>query len=136
MHDEELVTFEAVEQATRPGKKMYTATPTGLNALRNWLAEPTDTPPIRDPFLVKVFAGYTTDKKVMLEQAGAKQLHHQENLATYQEIADRMDNRPTLTPAQLFARAALEEGVAYFASRRGEVANLAISRCRDLSSPE
>lgn len=57
MVDAELVSFEAVSQTTRPDKKVYSITPHGVAAFRNWFAEPLALPRASDPLLVKIYTG-------------------------------------------------------------------------------
>ena len=45
---------EDVEQATRPNKRVYELTPAGREALRAWVAEPSDGPRVRDEFFIKL----------------------------------------------------------------------------------
>lgn len=48
-----------VEQADRPDKRIYTITPAGERALRDWLATPpADFDPIKSPFLLRLFFGH------------------------------------------------------------------------------
>ncbi|MBC7842037.1 MAG: PadR family transcriptional regulator [Gemmatimonadaceae bacterium] len=49
------VQFERVAQATRPDRKVYEITESGVTALVAWLAEPPETPARREPLLVKLF---------------------------------------------------------------------------------
>ncbi|MEQ5833800.1 PadR family transcriptional regulator [Marinobacter sp. NFXS9] len=48
---------ETVEQSDRPDKKRYHLTLSGRKDLQEWLSKPQSRPPVRDPLLVKLFAG-------------------------------------------------------------------------------
>ena len=50
-----LVAHERVAQDTRPDRKVFRATATGLTQLDEWLQKPTAAAPRREPLLVKLF---------------------------------------------------------------------------------
>lgn len=54
LHDEGLVTVEVQPQADRPPRKVYTITPRGRQALRQWLRSPPELPQLRSTFLVQL----------------------------------------------------------------------------------
>lgn len=49
------VDVELVPQRGKPDRKLFAITPSGHEALAEWLATPHPLPPLRDPFLVQLF---------------------------------------------------------------------------------
>jgi PadR family transcriptional regulator, regulatory protein AphA len=63
--------FEHVPQTDKPDKKIYTITEEGKEVVRQWIAEPTDYPVVRDEFALKVFSLWLVDRdgvKALLEE--------------------------------------------------------------------
>lgn len=56
------VRFTLVPQTDKPDKKVYTITPEGVEAIRQWIQTPTDYPVVRDEFSLKVFSLFLMDK--------------------------------------------------------------------------
>lgn len=50
-----LVEFELVTQTSKPNKKVYRVTPTGLDSLVGWLAEPPERRNVKDPLLMRMW---------------------------------------------------------------------------------
>lgn len=82
--------FEHVPQNDKPDKKIYTITEEGKEVVRQWIAEPTDEPVVRDEFALKVFSLWLVDrpavmslleeKVAILEKKIAGLVKHQEEL--------------------------------------------------------
>ncbi|WP_181592876.1 PadR family transcriptional regulator [Paenibacillus sp. YN15] len=65
------VRFTLVPQTDKPDKKVYTITPEGMEAVRQWITGPTDYPVVRDEFALKIFSLFLVDKpsiKGLLEE--------------------------------------------------------------------
>jgi DNA-binding PadR family transcriptional regulator len=81
-----LVAHTVVPQRDRPDKKVYRPTEGGLQALREWVAAPTDLPSIRDELVLKVASFWLIEP----EQAAARLLEqarlHEERLALYESF--------------------------------------------------
>lgn len=58
---------ETVEQSDKPDKKRYHLTLSGKKDLQDWLNQPQSRPPVRDPLLVKLFAGDMLESDVLRE---------------------------------------------------------------------
>ncbi|TBW49538.1 PadR family transcriptional regulator [Marinobacter halodurans] len=58
---------ETVAQSDKPDKKRYHLTIAGRKDLEEWLNTPQPRPPVRDPLLVKLFAGDLLDSDVLKE---------------------------------------------------------------------
>ena len=62
LEKEELVTFELINQSSKPDKKIYSITDKGMAMLKSWIVdEPAAVPVMRDEFLVKLYAIGLTD---------------------------------------------------------------------------
>ena len=71
---EGLVEQERVPQTTRPDRKVYHLTPSGLSALDAWLGTPAPSVARRDPLLVKLFFAGRIDPE-RLRQVLESELH-------------------------------------------------------------
>lgn len=86
---EGLVVAEAVPQAGRPTKKVYSITPAGEAALAAWLDKPPAAYATRDELLLKLFCYQHMSPQRALEQLEAYQRRHEERLAQYRTIESR-----------------------------------------------
>lgn len=108
----ELGLLEQEQETTGRRRRTYTLTAAGRNALRRWLAEPTDEPTeIRDLAILKLFFGAQADpgdvKGLALHAVDA----HRRRLAEYETIARGLDieahQRTTLEMGLRYERAAV-----------------------------
>lgn len=83
LHAEGLVDCEAVAQAGKPDKKVYSLTAKGAEALDNLLAAAAGPTRIRDPLLVKLFAGRRLTPAQLRAELESHQRDHRQTLATY-----------------------------------------------------
>ena len=65
---EGLVTFELITQTSKPNKKVYTITPEGRAALREWVETPSDKRNVKDPLLMRVWVVGMIDPGLALAQ--------------------------------------------------------------------
>lgn len=79
---------ERVIQTDRPNKKLYRITPTGLQALKEWVAQPSDPAAIREELLVKVLAGYLVDPLVIQAEVQRRREYHQARLEHYHQMEE------------------------------------------------
>jgi PadR family transcriptional regulator AphA len=63
MKDEGLLTMEIKYQDSSPNAKVYQITDRGRTELQRWLAEPMESQPYRNAFLVKIFFGANIDDR-------------------------------------------------------------------------
>jgi PadR family transcriptional regulator AphA len=68
LNEEGGVSVKVVAQRSRPDKKVYAITKRGMDELKDWVVSPTETPPPRFDFLVKVLAHKVVDKKVFQQE--------------------------------------------------------------------
>lgn len=81
-----LVSFEVVEQTTRPDKKVYSITPEGRKALSAWAVAPTEPEPSRNELLLKTYTLWLTDPAQALKLFRAQEDRHRSQLASYGQI--------------------------------------------------
>lgn len=98
LHDEGLLAMETIAQEERPDRKRYQVTERGIEALRDWLAEPQPRPAVRDPLLLKLFAGELLDDSAMAEELAALKQACREQLATYRAIQSAWFSEPAALP--------------------------------------
>ncbi|MCF8603356.1 PadR family transcriptional regulator [Gordonia sp. HY442] len=68
LHDDGLVSFEAVSQDGRPDKKVYTISDAGREVLSEWVVTPTPLPPLRSELGVKLRAAEFGDLSQVVKQ--------------------------------------------------------------------
>ena len=99
----------AVEQADRPDKRVYRLTRKGERSVDEWLARPDlDVEVARNPFLLKLFFGRYGRVEDLVEQVRAYRDAAHEELATYEEIEQRIRDKDD----ELFGYLTLRHGLA------------------------
>src|SRR3712207_2283685 len=102
-----LLSEDREEQGRR--RRTFTITPTGLDALREWLAEPSaETTEIRDIALLKLFFGALAAPEDVVALAQQQEQSHRQRLEAYEKIAAELPD-----PPDWHARATLHLGLAY-----------------------
>jgi DNA-binding PadR family transcriptional regulator len=86
-----MVSHTVVEQRERPDKKVYAITEAGRAALARWATEPMRMPPERDEFLLKVYSLWLADAGEALALVTDYGRQHEERLARYEAIRERME---------------------------------------------
>lgn len=92
--DQGWLTVEMVSQTERPDKKCYSITEAGLAALRDWLHQTQPRPTIRDPLLVKLFAGDLLDKTQLTAELQQLRRAIEDELTRYQAIEQAYFSEP------------------------------------------
>lgn len=72
------VTYEAIPQAGRLDKKIYSITPNGHQSLINWLTQPTEPTAIREDLGVMGLAGHLVPNQVVYREIERRQKLHRE----------------------------------------------------------
>jgi DNA-binding PadR family transcriptional regulator len=112
------VQAEYIEQDGRPNKKIYSITDTGKAELRAWITKPSKVNAIKDELLIKLFAGHTVPRELILQEIKQHYRQHRASLETYQTQAQAYSqNLHQLSEAQKFQYAALRAGVHYEMAR-------------------
>lgn len=83
------VVTERVSQQGRPDKKVATVTPAGRRALRDWLAEPAGTEPLRSSLAVRLRGASYGDRAAVLHTVRAHLAEHRKRLAEYEGFLAR-----------------------------------------------
>jgi DNA-binding PadR family transcriptional regulator len=112
------VTHSVVEQKERPDKKVYRITAGGLDALKEWVIQPTASRPIRDELTLKAYSVWLADKEEAARLFREEELRHEERLAHYEELRTWMEEvwreEITNTSSPEFATyATLRRGIGY-----------------------
>ena len=81
-----LVSFEVIEQTTRPDKKVYSITAEGRNALRSWAVSPTEPEPSRNELLLKTYTLWLADPAQALKLFRTQEALHRRQLVHYERI--------------------------------------------------
>jgi PadR family transcriptional regulator AphA len=88
LEKEGCVHFEQVAQSDKPDKKIYSITEKGLSELKEWMAEPTAEPVIRDEMLFKAYCISIVDSTVMHTLFTEREGMYNENLRKYTKYYD------------------------------------------------
>lgn len=94
LHEEGLVDCQEVEQDGRPDKKVYSLTARGGEALDFLLADAAGPAKVRDPLLVKLFAGARQPPEALRAELAAHRAQHAQTLATYRLLQDHIAALP------------------------------------------
>jgi len=86
------VTHSVVEQTERPDKKVYKITARGLEDLEEWVIRPPVPRPVRDELTLKAYSVWLADKEKAARLFREEALHHEEQLAHYEEIRAWLDS--------------------------------------------
>jgi DNA-binding PadR family transcriptional regulator len=105
-----------VEQTDRPDKRIYTITPAGQEALRDWLGTPpSDFDPIKSPFLLRLFFGHLAGADAVRALVAEHRRQAEELLGTFGRIDETLREQGgplppylTLTYGMTYARAVME----------------------------
>lgn len=111
---EGFVECEEIAQQGRPSRKVYTLTKAGIDELARWLALPAQAMKIRDPLLVKLFAGRRLPPAKIAEDLARHRAQHAETLATYRGLEAMLAELPPRKQARYaFPRQTLRMGIHY-----------------------
>ncbi len=77
---------EAIAQEGRPDKKIFSVKDLGLSHLKTWLLQSSDLAPVKDEFLLKIYAGYLIPEDAIAQKIQTHRHRHQQQLETYQAI--------------------------------------------------
>jgi DNA-binding PadR family transcriptional regulator len=131
--DEGWATSREVVQRSRPTKQVYRITRSGRDALRRWLAAPTEPGRERDMLLVKIFFGDLGDPEAMLAHIRRRRSEAEELRRDVRALQRRVqaeaDDGTSLFPA-LTRRYAL--GWAQFTLRWTAEAETAVARAAEV----
>ncbi|MGV9412460.1 PadR family transcriptional regulator [Nocardia sp. NPDC003693] len=83
MEEQGWVSAEAVAQEGRPDKKVYTVSDAGRAELTRWIAEPSDTGPMRNELGVKLRAAALADTPALIAEWRRHRDQHAQRLEIY-----------------------------------------------------
>jgi PadR family transcriptional regulator AphA len=110
--DEALVDCEEQPQSGRPDRKLYRLNAAGGKELDAWLARPAPALKIRDPLLVKVFAGGRLPEAEIRRELLAHRAVHEETLATYRRLEALIGGMaPSIAPRYVYPQQTLRMGI-------------------------
>lgn len=110
--EEGLLTVETVHQSDKPDRKVYRINGAGETALAEWVNLPSKRPAIRDPMLLKMFAGDLVDSSAFARELGRNKAKWESQLAEYQTIEEEFFSRPQQLPRHYrFQYLALRRGI-------------------------
>lgn len=112
--EEDCVDCEEIAQQGKPARKVYSLTARGGSELERWLEEAAAPLKIRDPLLVKLFAGRRLAPAKLAAELATHRARHTETLATYRGLEAMMDAMPVRKQARyLYPRQTLRMGIHY-----------------------
>lgn len=92
LESEALLESEEVIQQGKPDKKIYEVTPGGIVELQKWLEKPAKAMKIKEPLLIKIYAGELADTQLLIEEISQHRAAHAERLQQYQEMSEVLIN--------------------------------------------
>lgn len=88
MEKEGLLVMEVEYQESRPNRKVYKITEAGREELKNWLKEPKEKHPIREPFMVQVFFGAHIGREKLLDLMRRQLKMRSDQLSEYRQYKE------------------------------------------------
>ena len=120
LEQQDLILAQAIAQESRPDKKIFSVTDLGLANLKIWLLQSSELAPVKDEFLVKIYAGYLIPHEAIVKKIQDHRQLHQRQLATYREIEQQFFSDFPQCHAQsagefklLFAYLTLRRGISF-----------------------
>lgn len=108
------INAEVIAQETRPDKKLYSVTDSGLQQLIQWMNIKSEPAAIKDDLLVKIFAGYLISEQTIVEELEYHRQLHAQKLKIYQNIERQYFQNPQSLPQdQKFRYLTLRKGIGY-----------------------
>lgn len=90
LEDNGSVRFNNVEQSGKPDKKVYEMNPKGVEELREWLQKPARYTTLKEPLLIKIFAGALADRHALLAEIADHEAQHRKTLEEYLDTEKRL----------------------------------------------
>lgn len=91
LEEDGYVTHRVVEQSGKPDKKVYSITPSGLEALKEWVVEAPSSRPVRDELTLKAYSVWLADEEEAARLFREEERLHEERLAHYEELRTWME---------------------------------------------
>lgn len=91
LSEQELVVHRVIEQQERPDKKIYSITPDGEAALRQWLTEPTAERPSRDELVLKAYSIWLADPEKAVKLFRIHEDLHMTRLTEYERMLNNVE---------------------------------------------
>ncbi|HVN52938.1 MAG TPA: PadR family transcriptional regulator [Anaerolineaceae bacterium] len=119
MEADGLVVSRFVQEESQPDRRVYTITPAGKQALKEWLDHPLrEVSPIKEELLVRIFFSAQRDPQEVLAELILQRELHREKAAAYQVIAAHMSEyshqgEANLERDEAFWRLTLKMGIRY-----------------------
>ena len=102
-----------VVQSGKPNKLIYTLTPDGRAALRQWAARPSRAASIKDDLLVRLYALDSVDIDPLRTDLMARQAYHRDRFSRFERILKKRFPEGTAPPADLGKLLTLRLGLRY-----------------------
>ncbi|MCL7943781.1 PadR family transcriptional regulator [Marinobacter sp. ATCH36] len=96
--DAGLLEVETVHQTDRPDRKLYRINAAGETALAEWVNLPAKRPAVRDPMLLKMFAGDLMDPNAFSRELVRNRVEWERQLAEYRAIEEEFFSHPQQLP--------------------------------------
>lgn len=133
LSEEGLVTFQAVEQDSKPNKKLYSITAAGRRDLQQWLQSPLEPRSFKDPVLLRAFCASQMEAADLMAQLAETAQANRDRLQIYQEFERSLTESSETDPSHpwvgafLTLRFAMMQASAYVAWCEWAIAHLEAS---------
>ena len=113
LRDRGYVQGREVVQSGKPNKLVYTLTPEGRAALRQWAARPSAASSIKDDLLVRLYALDSIDMEPLRNDLMARLEYHRDQYRRYERILNKRFPDGTAPPADAGKLLGLRMGLRY-----------------------
>ncbi len=90
LEDAGSIRFDNVEQSGKPDKKVYEVNPQGIDELQQWLQKPAKYTTLKEPLLIKIFAGALADSRALRAEIEEHEAQHRKTLEEYRDTEQRL----------------------------------------------
>lgn len=111
LEQQDWIVAEVIAQEGRPDKKVFSVKELGLSHLKIWLLRSGESAPIKDEFLLKIYAGHLIPEEAIAQKIKEHRQLHSQQLEIYQAIERNFFSSPQ--------NCAITARYAYLTLRRG-----------------
>lgn len=101
------------EQERYPDKMLWSITPSGATALKEWLDSPSQPASIKEELLVKLYALENADLSAFQAQLVERRHYHAERLELFRTIERKLTSRPVIDVRDLGRLLGVRSGIGY-----------------------
>ncbi len=117
LRSEGLATARTLPKKGKPDRNVFSITPDGREALRNWLGRPPEPPPVRNEMLLKTFVGWHVPPSVLVQHVEQLKTYYTDLEGQYQKFARFLKTRVAENVDATYWLLTLRSGQLYIEAR-------------------